>query len=109
VTVTKIANVVAVAGAILLGACGAPSSLDLCHESCDVQKRCGTLSDAQAANCHTNCDAMKGALADKDAQDDKNCTNSAQVRSNYAACGSVDCNKVAQCIANVDNTCIQRR
>jgi len=94
--------------ALGVAGCGAPSSLDICHESCDVQKKCGTLSDAQAANCHTNCDAMRGSLADKDAQDDKNCRNAAQVRSNFAACGSVECNKVVQCVANVDTTCIQK-
>ncbi len=95
--------------ALLLAAgCGAPSSLDLCNANCDVQKRCGTLTDAQAANCHTTCEANKGQLADQDALNDKNCRNAGQVRSDLSACGGKECNKVDSCVAAVDTTCIAK-
>jgi hypothetical protein len=93
---------------MLPAACGAPSSFDLCHELCDVNKKCGTLSDAQAANCHTDCNNRKGALTDQDAQCERDCTNCAKIRSDYGACGGVDCNKVISCVQNVDQTCIRK-
>ena len=94
--------------ALLIAACGAPSSLDLCHDSCNVGRRCGTLSDAQAANCHSECDANKGKYADQDAQCERECTNCGKIRNDYGACGNTDCNKVTSCVQNVDSTCIRK-
>jgi len=93
---------------LLLAGCGAPSSLDLCHTNCDLQKRCNAVSDSATANCHTACDANKGALADQDTTNDKNCKNAGQVRSDLGNCGGMDCNKVDACINAVDTTCVQK-
>ncbi len=92
----------------LIGCGGAPSSLDLCHDNCNVQKKCGVLSDAAAANCHSTCDSMKGTYSDQDVQCDKNCKNCADVRNQLSNCGATDCNKVASCVTAVDQTCIAK-
>jgi cation diffusion facilitator family transporter len=42
----KLGNLIPALGAALLGACGAPSNIDLCHAGCDTSRRCGLLSDA---------------------------------------------------------------
>jgi hypothetical protein len=94
--------------ALVLVGCGSPTSLDFCHKGCDVQKRCGALSDTEAANCNTKCDADKAMYADIDANCDKLCTNCADIRSKLFACGDDECNKVATCIQSVDQTCAMK-
>jgi hypothetical protein len=93
---------------LFVAACGggAPSSLDVCHITCDALKRCGINSDAQAVNCHNNCDNMKGTFSDQDAACDKTCTNCGDRRSQTAACESMECNKIIGCTTAVDQTCI---
>ena len=91
----------------MLAACGgAPSSLELCHDVCNTEKRCGTLSDNDAANCNTDCDNMKGALSDQDEANDKMCKNADEIRSQEGDCASKACNEVDSCVAAVDTTCV---
>ena len=90
-----------------LAACGgSPSSLQLCHELCDTQRRCGALTDATASNCHTSCDSMKGSLADTDSSNDRNCKNAGSIRSSQESCLGQDCNKVDPCLNAIDTTCV---
>ncbi len=96
------------AALLCLAACGAPNSLDLCHASCDANKRCGVITDAQAANCHTDCDNRRGQLQDGDAMDDKNCKNAGDVRKLLLDCVHQECNKIQTCLNAVDRTCIAR-
>ncbi len=97
-------------GTLFLGAlgCGAPSGLDLCNAFCDYQRRCGGLTDAQAANCHTDCAGRKGTLQDQDAANDKACSNASSVRKQGLDCLNQDCNKVPTCEAAVDTTCVAK-
>ena len=95
-------------GAALLGACGAPSNLDLCHSGCDTSRRCGILSDAAAINCNTSCDNNRGALSDKDRKDDANCANAGSVRQAELSCQNSACNQVASCLLQIDRTCVRR-
>src|SRR4051812_40279097 len=96
------------AALLSLAACGAPSGLDICHSSCDANKRCGVTTDAQAANCHSGCDTMRGQLQDQDAADDKRCKNAGDVRKQILDCLSRECNKINTCAQLVDNTCVAR-
>lgn len=92
----------------LAAGCGTPSRLDLCNAACDADKRCGSLTDAQAANCRTNCENQKGTLSDKDALDDKNCKNAGDYRKKTLECINMDCNKITSCLATVDATCVAK-
>jgi len=93
---------------LFLAACGggAPSSLEVCHITCDALKRCGLNTDAQAVNCNNDCENTKGTLSDQDAACDKMCTNCGNQRSQKASCESNDCNKILTCIGAIDQTCI---
>jgi hypothetical protein len=96
------------AALLTVAACGAPSSLDICHSSCDANKRCGVSTDAQAANCHTDCDAKRGQFQDQDTADDKRCKNAGDVRKQFLSCSGMECNKINTCAQLVDNTCVAR-
>src|SRR5262245_58236179 len=96
--------------ALFLVGCGGggPSSLEICHQTCEVSRKCGFSSDAQAKNCNTDCDNRKGALADQDTNCEHDCTNCGSVRSALSACASQECNKVLSCVQAVDQTCIKK-
>jgi hypothetical protein len=96
------------AALLCLAACGAPSSLDLCHQTCDANQRCGVFTDEKAANCNSDCDANKGALPDADAKDDQDCKNGGDVRRKLLDCLSQECDKINTCLDGVVRTCIQR-
>jgi len=97
-----------VAVALVWAGCGAPSSFDLCHDTCEALRRCGINTDAQAQNCHTDCNNRRGSLADQDAQCERDCTNCGQRHASASACLGMECNKIVSCGQAVDNTCVKR-
>lgn len=100
------------ASAALLWGCSSASSLNICHDKCDVQRVCGVLNDAQAQNCHTDCERSKGTYADQDADLDRNCANSQALRQERQDCWHKECAKVATCdieyAANIVRNCVKK-
>jgi hypothetical protein len=102
-TLRSLALLAALAG--ILGGCGVPSSHEICVNTCEASRRCGGLSDADAATCKRNCDAMKGAFSDGDRAFDENCKDGPGVRSRYNDCLGKECNKIQDCLADNPLTC----
>ena len=92
----------------LLGACGSPANLDVCHAGCDASQRCGLLSDSAASNCHRTCDDNRGSLSDKDRSDDARCQNAGSIRAEELKCQQSACNQILGCLARIDRTCVTR-
>ena len=78
--------------------CGPASLYDLCKQGCDTGKKCGSLSDSEAADCTAKCNANKGALADEDTRGANQCKNWNDKKSYVSNCITGDCNKVASCL-----------
>ena len=87
----------------LAAGCGSPSALELCHDNCDNEKKCGRDSDTDYQNCNTSCNNNAGNLMQSDQDLAKNCTNAGDLRKQQAACfGNTDaCNQVALASCNL--------
>lgn len=102
-----------------LAACGAPSSLDLCHAGCDLLKRCPAVAPVlhQAAGiplpaacdtncCHNHCESSASLYSDLDDADNRMCTNAGPVRGAVLDCyQNAECGSVERCIGGINNTC----
>ena len=87
-----------VLAALLLAACGTPSSFDLCNTSCDTQGRCDGLSPGDVMTCKAGCDAMKSQLNQDDTNCDQQCTNCAAIRQALSDCTSKPCDQIQACV-----------
>jgi hypothetical protein len=94
--------------ALWAAGCGAPSSFDLCIQTCDALRKCGINTDAQFQNCRTDCMNRSGALSDQDAQCDRDCKNCGTIKSETSNCISMECNKIIPCSNAVDRTCVRK-
>ncbi len=88
--------------------CGAPSSFEICLQTCDVLRKCGIQTDAMFQNCRTDCQNRQGALADQDAACERDCKNCGDRKAAFSSCLTQECNKIVPCTQAVDNTCVKK-
>lgn len=81
-----------------------PSGADLCVAGCEASRRCGTLTEAQAASCRTDCETNRASLDAADAQADKACARAPDLRRQRRDCLQAECNQIAVCIQRIDSS-----